>query len=77
MSTAVQYRAKYDFVASGKGMLSFKLGDQFSLVSKTSDSWWTVKSAAGDMGLAPANYLQPAPVCSSGGCVCVSVSVVT
>jgi len=61
MSTAVQYRARYDFVASGKGMLSFKLGDQFSLVSKTSDSWWTVKSAAGDMGLAPASYLQPSP----------------
>ena len=74
MSTETRYRAKYDFVASGKGMLTIKVGDRFTLVSKTNDDWLTVKSAAGDMGLAPASYLEAVQVCECVKvCVCVCV----
>ena len=53
-----QYKAKYDFVASGDGMLSFKTADQFSLVRKTNNDWWMVRSMSGDIGLAPVAYLE-------------------
>ena len=72
MSTETRYRAKYDFAASGKGMLTFKVGDRFILVSRTSDDWLTVKSMAGDMGLAPASYLEAVQVCD-GVCVCLAL----
>ena len=78
MSTETRYRAKYDFAASGKGMLTFKVGDRFILVSRTSDDWLTVKSMAGDMGLAPASYLEAIQVREWRGhrvCVCVCVCV--
>jgi len=53
-----QYKAMYNFNATADNMLSFKTGDQFSLVRKTSNDWWTVRSMSGDTGLAPVNHLQ-------------------
>ncbi len=53
-----QFKAKYDYKASVEGTLSFKTGDQFSLVRKTSNDWWTVRSMSGDTGLAPVSYIQ-------------------
>ena len=53
-----QYKAKYDFESTRDGTLSFKTGDQFSLVRKTSMDWWMVRSMSGDTGLAPTTYLE-------------------
>ena len=85
MSTGQQYRAKYDFKATAAGMLSFKCGEHFSLISKTNEGWWTVRSASGDSGLVPVNYVEPVEVrnvytCTRGGRVsliesCVVVGV--
>lgn len=57
MSAGQQLKAKYDFQATDKTMLSFRVADQFSLVRKTSKDWWIVRSTSGEEGLAPANYL--------------------
>lgn len=43
-------------------MLSFKAGDQFTLVSKTDDHWWTVMTAGREKGLVPRTYLEPCAV---------------
>lgn len=53
-----QYKAKFDFQATGEGQLSFKKADQFSLVRKTNNDWWTLRSMGGDVGLAPVNYIE-------------------
>ncbi len=53
-----QYKAKYDHVATAEGTLSFKTGDQFTLVRKTNNDWWMVRSMSGDTGLAPVSYLE-------------------
>lgn len=56
MSTTCQ--AKYDFSPTGKGQLTLKVGDKFTIVSKTSKDWWTVRAASGELGLAPVSYLE-------------------
>ena len=70
MAAGEQYKAKYDFEATGDGMLSFKARDQFSLVRKTNTDWWTVRSMSGEVGMVPVTYLE---VYQVGLCVCVCV----
>ena len=53
-----QYRAKYDFSPTGRGQLTLKVGDVFTIVNKTNEDWWMVRSAGGELGLAPATYLE-------------------
>jgi hypothetical protein len=62
MAAGQQYRAIYDFSSKDKGVLSIRNGDQFTLVSKTNDDWWTVRTASGERGLAPVTYLEACPV---------------
>ena len=62
MAAGQQYRALFDFVSTGEGILSFKTKEQFTLVSKTDDHWWMVRSTSGEKGLAPISYLEPCPV---------------
>lgn len=62
MSAGQQFRAVYEFNSTDEGVLSFKSGDQFTLVSKTNESWWSVRSASGEKGLAPITYLEACPV---------------
>ena len=73
MSAGGQFKALYDFTGSGEGVLSFKKGDQFTLVSKTSVDWWTMRSPSGEKGLVPMNYVG---ACEVGVlCTCVYLSV--
>ena len=58
MSAGQQYRALFDFVSNGQGVLTFKAGDRFTLVSKTDESWWLVRTVSGENGLAPISYLE-------------------
>jgi len=55
------YRAKalYDYNASpdDANELSFKKGDLLEIMDKTG-KWWSVKTANGDLKIAPSNYLQ-------------------
>ena len=62
MAAGQQYKAVFDFDSTGKGILSFKKGDRFTLVSKTNEDWWSVRSASGESGLAPITYLEACPV---------------
>lgn len=62
MAAGQQYRAAYDFSSTNEGVLSFKSGEQFILVSKTDENWWTVRSVSGEKGLAPITYLEACPV---------------
>jgi hypothetical protein len=57
MSAGGQFKALYDFSGSGEGVLKFKKGDQFTLVSKTSADWWMVRAPSGEKGLVPVNYV--------------------
>ena len=68
MSAGGQFKALYDFSGSGEGVLNFKKGDQFTLVSKTSADWWMVRSPSGEKGLVPVNYIG---ACEVSVCVCV------
>lgn len=65
MAAGQQFKAVYDFSSQDEGVLSFKVGDRFTLVSKTNDDWWTVRTGSGENGLAPITYLEACPV---GGC---------
>ena len=58
MSASTVCRAKYDFTPTGKGQLSLKIGDEFTIVSKASKDWWTVRSVSGELGLVPVAYLE-------------------
>ena len=60
------YQAKFDFASASSGVLSFKVGDRFLLVNKTNEDWWMVRSPSQELGLVPANYLEPEEV---GGAV--------
>ena len=62
MAAGQQYRALYEFTSTGAGVLSFKPGEHFTLVSKTNNDWWMVRSTSGEKGLAPVNYLEACPV---------------
>lgn len=64
MSAGQQFRAVYEFSSADEGVLSFKSGDQFTLVSKTNKDWWTVRSISGERGMAPITYLEACPVSS-------------
>ena len=59
---AERYRAKFDFVSTSSGIISFKAGDKFLLVNKTNSDWWTVRSPSQELGLVPVNYLEPEEV---------------
>ena len=39
-------------------MLSFKKGDLFSIVTKSSNGWATVKNEKGEKGMVPNSYLE-------------------
>jgi growth factor receptor-binding protein 2 len=53
--------AKFDFVASEEGELSFKKGDVISITSKPDQNWW--KGLIGNReGLLPAPYVEPVPL---------------
>ena len=76
MSAGGQFKALYDFTASGKGMFSFKSGDQFTLVSKSNADWWTMRSPSGETGLVPVTYVGECKVRERERvCVCVCVCV--
>ena len=62
MAAGQQYKAIFDFTSTGDGILSFKVGEQFTLVSKTNENWWLVRSPSGEKGLAPISYLEACPV---------------
>ena len=72
MSAGGQFKALYDFSGSGDGVLNFKKGDQFTLVSKTNADWWTMRSPSGETGLVPMTYVGE---CKVRLCVCVCVCV--
>ena len=63
MSAGGQFKAIYDFTATGAGMLSFKSGDQFTLVSKSNADWWMMRSPSGETGLVPVTYVGACKVC--------------
>ncbi len=67
MSASTVCRAKYDFASAGKGQLTLKVGDEFTIVNKTSTDWWTVRSTSGKLGLAPVAYLELSQVGSTPG----------
>lgn len=76
MAAGQQYRATFGFVSTGEGILSFKVGEQFTLVSKTDEHWWRVRSPSGEQGLAPISYLEACPVSPLPTyCVCVCMYV--
>lgn len=52
------HRGLYDFVAKEPNMLSFKKGDLFSVVNKSSNGWTTVKNEKGQKGMVPESYLE-------------------
>ena len=52
------HRGLYDFVSKDPNMLSFKKGDLFSVVSKSSNGWTTVKNERGEKGMVPDTYLE-------------------
>ena len=62
MAAGQQFKALYEFTSTGDGILSIKAGEQFTLVSKTNQDWWTVRSTSGEKGLAPISYLEACPV---------------
>lgn len=66
MAAGQQFMALYDFTSTGEGILSFKSGEHFTLVSKTDENWWTVRSVSGEKGLAPITYLEACPVSWDG-----------
>ena len=70
MSAGEQFKALYDFKATGDGMLSFKIGDRFTLVSKSNVDWWVMRSPSGERGLVPVNYVGACEV----SCLCVCLS---
>lgn len=72
MSAGGQFKALYDFAGSGEGVLSFKKGDRFTLVSKMNTDWWKVRSPSGELGLVPAIYVGECEVCDSV-CVCTYI----
>ena len=76
MSAGGQFKALYDFTGTGEGVLSFKKGDQFTLVSKTNADWWTMRSPSGENGLVPMNYVGACEVCPCVVCVCACVTLV-
>ena len=54
---SIRYRAICDHQGSGL-KLSFKLGEEMSLINKKSLDWYDVRKANGQRGLAPANHLE-------------------
>ena len=54
----MKYKALYDFTATQSNTLSFKAGDVFVFVSKSSEDWWSVRTSSGQVGLVPASYLE-------------------
>lgn len=56
----IKAKALYDFDGpEGQDYLSFKMGDNITILVKESDDWWKAKSEDGSrVGLVPANYLE-------------------
>lgn len=52
------YRALYDYQSSLPGYLSFKAGDQFTVIEKTSDDWLLAQNGIGQVGFVPHNYVS-------------------
>lgn len=65
--------AQYDFDAQGEDELSVKEHEIVTIIDRTDDEWWSVRSASGQEGVVPAQYIQlndgsaPAPVVASNG----------
>jgi myosin heavy subunit len=49
--------ATWDYTAEEENELSFKAGEQITIVSKDDPGWWTGTNAAGETGMFPSNYV--------------------
>lgn len=65
----------YTYAARAPGEVSVTAGETVSVGNSSDPSWWTITTAAGKTGLAPANYLQLAaaepPAASLGTYTCL------
>ena len=53
-----QAKALFEFIASDDTEISFAVGDTVTVVREDDSGWWDCETDAGDLGLAPGNYLE-------------------
>ncbi|XP_022669194.1 tyrosine-protein kinase Btk29A-like isoform X1 [Varroa destructor] len=50
--------ALFDFEAQEDGDLSLKRGEEYEVMDDSGEHWWQVRSASGESGYIPSNYVQ-------------------
>ena len=50
--------ALYDYDAQDEGELSFRAGQPITVIARDESGWWQCQTEAGEVGIAPMNFLQ-------------------
>jgi len=65
VSSEPRHAALFDFAATQAGQLSLRKDEVVAVLdANVAPGWWSVRNDAGEQGLVPSNYMDPAPVAS-------------
>ena len=56
------YRALYEYKSALPDYLSFRAGDQFTIIDKLNKDWFKAQNGMGQIGNVPCNYVTPVQV---------------